>query len=185
MTNVYTDADYLSAHKQKSRIFWFFIGITVLYALFCGILVSYHASLPYGTDSPLAKACVYVATVIYAVFAYVYLSIKHARVRRYCKMLDNVNEGMKTSERNFFYEYRKPTLQKDNVDVVTCLFGVWSNRKQQWTEREVYYDAEKELPPFENGDLVRYVTQGNVMVQYEILQKGALEFHEEATTEEE
>lgn len=179
MTNVYTDADYLSAHKQKRRIFGFFMAVTAVYLLFCVIFVIHHALLPYGAKDVTAKVCVYGSTVVYAVFAYIYLSIKYLRIKRYCKMLDNVNEGIKTEERNFFYEYRPKTLQKDNVEVISCLFGVWNKRKQEWAEREVYYDVEKALPPFENGDLVRYVTQGNVMVQYEILAKKALEFHEE------
>ena len=93
-------------------------------------------------------------------------------------MLDNVNDGIKSVERNFFYEFRRDRLQKDNVDVVSCLFGVWDKRKGEWTEREVYWDVEKPLPLFSNGDLVRYITQGNVIVQYEIVQKGALEFNE-------
>ena len=55
-------------------------------------------------------------------------------------------------------------------------------------EREAYFDVEKPLPEFEEGDLVRYITQSNFIIQYEILQKRALEFEEvdedEETSEE-
>ena len=178
MTRVYTDADYVSAHAQKSRIFWFFILITVLWMLFCSGWVLYQSSLPYGENSILAKVSVYGTSGVYGIFAYVYVTIKYGRIKRYCKMLDNINEGLKSTERNFFYEFKRKTLQKDNVDVVACLFGVWNPKKAEWTEREVYWDVEKPLPNFENGDLIRYVTQGNVIIEYEIIQRGALEFSE-------
>ena len=45
-------------------------------------------------------------------------------------------------------------------------------------KREAYLDCEKPLPDFERGDLVRYVTQSNFIIQYEILQKNVLEIEE-------
>jgi hypothetical protein len=41
-------------------------------------------------------------------------------------------------------------------------------------EREAYFDKEKPLPDFARGDLVKYVVQGNFIVQYEVLERGAL-----------
>ena len=45
-------------------------------------------------------------------------------------------------------------------------------------KREAYFDCEKQLPDFSRGDLVRYVTQSNFVIQYEILQKQVLEIEE-------
>ena len=42
-------------------------------------------------------------------------------------------------------------------------------------EREVYWDPEKDLPDFERGDLIRYITQSNFILQYEILEKSAVD----------
>ena len=39
-------------------------------------------------------------------------------------------------------------------------------------------DAEKPLPGFSRGDLVRYITQSNFIIQYEILAKEVLEIEE-------
>ena len=44
--------------------------------------------------------------------------------------------------------------------------------------REAYMDAEKPLPDFSRGDLVRYITQSNFIIQYEILAKEVLEIEE-------
>ena len=183
MVKVYTDADYLSAHNQKRKIFWFFMLITFIYAGVCTACILYHTSLPYGENALWAKIIVYTLSVIYALFAYIYLAIKFSRVRRYTKMLDNLNVGIKSVERHYFFEFRKQSLQKDNVDAVAGVFGVWNNRRHEWQEREVFFDKEKPLPPFDNGDLVRYITQGSMMIEYEIIQKQALEFTEEEVDE--
>ena len=112
------------------------------------------------------------------------MSIKYSRVRRYCKMLSYVGEGLKAEECNYFYTFREKSLQKDNIDVVGCVFETWSKKKCEWMEREAYFDPEKPLPDFGSGDLVRYVVQSNFIVQYEILERHAYEFSEYEEDEE-
>ena len=68
-----------------------------------------------------------------------------------------------------------------------CVFETWSKKKQEWLDREAYWDNEKPLPPFESGDYVKYIVQSNIVIQYEILEKHALEFEivdEDAEAEE-
>ena len=36
-------------------------------------------------------------------------------------------------------------------------------------DRKIYCDKEKPLPEFTKGDEVRYLTQGNVILEYEII----------------
>lgn len=179
MVSVYTDADYLSAYKQKQRLFYIFVGVSAVYLAFCIGWWIYFMGLPYAVSKFWPKACVYTASVLYTVFAFVYLSIPYGRVRRYNKMLSYVCEGLKTEEKNFFYSFREKSLQKENIDVISCIFETWNKKKQEWMEREVYLDAEKPLPEFDSGDYVRYVTQSNFIIKYEILQKQALEFEED------
>ena len=50
-------------------------------------------------------------------------------------------------------------------------------------EREVYFDVEKEWPDLEQGDRVRYVLQSNFIIQYEVLERGALKDNESAPPE--
>lgn len=186
MVSVYNDADYMSAYKQKQRIFGVFMGITLFYVAFCIAWLIFHISLPYADPrDTLPKAMVYVATSLYVVFTFPYMAIKYSRVRRYFKMLTYVNEGLKVEEKNYFYTFREKSLQKDNIDVVGCVFETWNKKKQEWLEREAYWDAENPLPAIESGDFVRYVTQSNFIIQYEILERHALEFEEEEDEEEE
>jgi hypothetical protein len=113
-----------------------------------------------------------------------FMAIKYGRVRRYYKILTYINEGMKAEECNYFYTFREKSLQKDNVDVVGCVFETWSKKKSEWLEREVYFDPEKPLPDFGSGDYVRYIAQSNFIIQYEILERHAYEFTEYDEDEE-
>lgn len=185
MISVYTDADYLSACKQKQRIFYVFMGITLAYLAFCVGWLIYHMSLPYAdSKQALPRVLVYVVSAVYIALIFPFMAIKYSRVRRYCKMLGYVSEGLKIEEKNYFYSFREKSLQKDNIDVVGCVFETWSKKKQEWLEREAYFDPEKPLPEFESGDLVKYITQSNFIVQYEIVERHALEFEEEEDDEE-
>ena len=179
MISVYSDAEYLAAYKQKQRIFRGFMGVTLFYLAFCAGWLIYYISLPYNDPmQALPKWSVWVGTALYVIFLFPYMGIKFSRVRKYFKMLTYVSLGLKNVETNHFYCFDEPSLQKDNIDVVSCVFETWNKKKCEWMEREVYFDPERPLPPFESGDYVRYITQSNFVIQYEILQKKALEFEE-------
>ncbi len=179
MVSIYSDAEYLSAYKQKQRIWWTFIGVTVLYLTICVGLVCYHASLPYADPrltSP--KSIVYVLTALYIAFVYPYMGIKYGRVKRYFALLNQFSYGIKQEENNYFYCFDRCVLEKNSISAESCVFETWSKKKCEWNEREAYFDVECDRPPFENGDYVRYITQSNFVIEYEILQKKALEFEE-------
>lgn len=179
MVSVYTDAEYLAVYKQKKKIFGVFLAVTAAYLIFCVAWWIYFMSLPYNDDKQtLPKMLVYVISVLYMIFAFPYLGIKYSRCNRYYKMLTYVSIGLKNEEKNHFYCFEKKTLQKDNIDVTSCVFEAWNKKKQEWMDREAYWDGEKELPPFESGDFVRYITQSNFIIQYDILKKKELEFEE-------
>ena len=179
MISVYSDADYLSAYKQKKRIFRGFMIITLVYFAICIAMLIYHISLPYASKlDAIPKAVTYVISGLYIAFIFPYMSIKFSRARRYVKMLFYVSEGLKMEESNYFYIFRTKNLQKDHIDVISCVFETWSKKRQEWQEREVYFDLEKPQPEFENGDYVRYISQSNFLVQYEMIEKHAYDFSE-------
>ena len=179
MVSVYTDADFLATYKQKQRVWWVFMGVTLFYLAFCIAWLVYYISLPYNDPmQALPKWNVWIGSVLYVVFLFPFMGIKFSRVRKYYKMLTYVSSGLKNEEKNYFYCFEEKSLQKDNIDVIACVFETWSKKKCEWMEREAYFDPEMPLPPFESGDYVHYIVQSNFVIQYEILQKKALEFEE-------
>ena len=94
-------------------------------------------------------------------------------------MMYYLSEGIKNEEICYFLCFEKKDLQKDFVDVMGCVFTTWNKKKSEWMEREAYFDVEKELPDFQEGDLVKYVVQSNFIVQYDIIKRHAIEFEYE------
>jgi hypothetical protein len=179
MVKVYSDDDFNAICEQKKKVTYLFIGVSAVYLAICIACLIYHISLPYADPMlALPKWIMYVVTVVYVAFAFPYLGIKYSRVRRYYRMLYYVSEGIKNDEQNYFVGFESCDLQKDYVDVVSCVFMTWNKKKQEWMRREAYMDAEKPLPDFSRGDLVRYITQSNFIIQYEILAKEVLEIEE-------
>lgn len=185
MTTIYNDADYMAVYKQKKKLWGIFLGVTAAYLVICMAWWLYFISLPYKDPmQTLPKTFVFVLSAVYVLFAFPYLAIKYSRVRRYFKLMTYLSEGLKNEEKNYFYCFAEEKLQKENIDVVGCVFETWSKKKCEWMEREAYFDPEKALPEFESGDYVHYIVQSNFIVQYEVLQKKALEFEEVEEDEE-
>ena len=177
---VYKDADLLAAYKQKNKTLLVFWGITLVYLAVCIAMVVFHTSLPYASDlDVIPQAVTYVLSAVYVIIVFPFMVIKYHRVKKYLTMLTFLSKGLKMMEINYFYTFREQKLQKDNIDVLSCVFATWSKKKEEWMEREIYADVEKPTPDIDSGDLVRYITQSNILVQYEVLQKHAYEFYEE------
>ena len=49
------------------------------------------------------------------------------------------------------------------------IFSEWSKKKSEYMDRKVHCVTEKPLPQFRTGDKVRYLTQNNVMLEYETI----------------
>ena len=179
MVSVYNDADYLAVYKQRKKLWTIFCVITAAYLAYCVAWLVFHISLPYKDPMQnLAQAMVFMATALYVVVIFPYMAIKYSRVNRYYKLMTYLSLGLKNEEKNYFYCLEEKSLQKDNIDVIGCIFETWNKKKCEWMDREAYWDLEKETPNFDSGDYVQYITQSNFIVQYRILQKQALEFEE-------
>ncbi len=169
----------MAIYRQRRKLFWLLFAVTAVYVGICVGLAFYHASLPYASPKQaLPKWIAGILSVAYAIFAYPFWVIKYGRVRKYYKLLGYISTGLKNEETNYFYCFDENKLQQNNLDVVACVFETWNKRKREWMEREAYADPELPLPPFESGDYVHYIVQSNFVIEYEILQKKALEFEE-------
>ena len=179
MIKVYSDEDFSQVYRQKNNVLYVFFGVLAFYLLGCIVCLCYYMSLPYADPNLyIPKLIVYLLTVGFVGFSFPFMGIKFRRVSKYYKMLHYISDGMKNEEKNYFVKFEKCEIQKDNVDAVACVFMTWNRKKQEWMRRELYFDVEKPLPNFERGDLVRYISQSNFIIEYEILAKSVLDIEE-------
>ncbi|MDD6996124.1 MAG: hypothetical protein SPH68_07735 [Candidatus Borkfalkiaceae bacterium] len=172
MQRVFTDDDFNAIVDQKKRVLAVFFVVLAVYLALAVCSLIYYTSLPYKDDmQKYPKAVMFVSTSLFVVFLFLYMGIKFHRVKKYYKMMYYLSEGLKNVEENYFVGFELNDLQKDGVDAISCVFKTWSYKKKEWMRREAYWDVEKRLPPFEEGDLVRYVVQSNFIVAYDITRK--------------
>ena len=169
MTVIFNDNDLIDSFKQKRLLFRIYMGVLAAFIAICLVCVLYYISLPF--EDPLQivpKLIVCVATCVFVIFSYIFLGIKYHRARKYYKIISYLSVGMKQENNSIFLRYEEPEL-KDGVDYYVLTFCEWSQKKSEYMDRKIYCDKEKPLPQFKAGDMVRYLTQGNIIIEYEIL----------------
>ena len=175
MTDYFTEDDLTKVTKQKKRVKAVYYIVLGLYLALSVALLVYYISLPYSgykdTESTvtLIKVIEYVASGLFVIFSFIYLGIKYKRTKRFYKMCYNMATGLRETSTGSFFEYDEKIQDKDGVDFKSLIFLEWNKYKQEFFERKVLVFYEKPFPEIPPEANVTYVTQGNVLVSYEIL----------------
>lgn len=173
MVQVYNEGDYATTYKQKKRFLTtFLITLAALLALNALAFVIYTRQ-EYKTPlkAPLLAFNV-ISCSVYAVVYYVLFSIKYKRISSYARMLDYFKTGLKETGRHAFVRVDSSMTEKDGVRFVPLVFLEWSDKFQDYFERNILFDTEKPIPMFKKGQMVVHETQGNVLVAYELFDDG-------------
>lgn len=166
MISIYRDEDLVEAYKQYKKIFLFYAAIAAVYAVFLAAIIAYYVSLPYEDPAQTTVKIIFgVVTGAFIIFSFPYLEIKFRRIKAYYKLLGGISSGIKNVDVSYFSHIDDWDVY-DGVDVNVLVFKKWNEKKQEWDERKLYVDAEKDLPEFKENEEVRAVTFGNIVVQY-------------------
>ena len=169
MTVIFNDSDLLSAYSQKRKIFWFYMLVLAVFAALCITCLVVFMNMPYKAPAQaIPKWIVYVASVLFVIFSFPYLGIKYLRIRKYYKLIAYLSVGLKQVNESKFLRYEDYET-KDGVDLYILIFSEWNAKKSEYMDRKIMFDTEKPLPEFQGGDIVRYLSQGNLMVAYEVI----------------
>ncbi len=171
MTFLYQDGDLYAAAAQRRRILWIFYAVTALFAGGFVALTVCYTQLPYGDPNGgwmTALTCILAA--VYVLFAFPYLGIPFKRCNSYYKMLKGVSSGRKENFAAPFAGIEDWTVW-DGVDVNVATFEVKNIKREEVMLRHIYVDGERDFPPFEEGKSARLITQGNLLLAYELLEE--------------
>lgn len=169
MTKLYSDADLWDAHMQRRKILGVFLGVTGVCLLGFIALTVLYTQLPYKDPAGpwvIAATCVLVGA--YMIFAFPFMGIKFKRSNCYCKMLGFISVGLKEHSVLPFIDI-EDWVTRDGVDCNVAVFAIKNIKKEEMLRRLIYVDGEKEFPPFEAGQTVSLISQGNLLIEYEFL----------------
>lgn len=171
MTRYYTDDIYQRSEKQRKKYFFIYLVCLFVFLAFSVAMIIWYRQLPYRSPKiATVKWVHYPVTVLFVIFSFVYLEIPYKRVRKFCKLCVNIKTGIKETFEGSFLERDNSLVSKDGVDCKSLVFIEWNKYKKVYFERKVYVFYELPYPEIPEKAIVRYVTQGNVLYEYEILQ---------------
>lgn len=169
MTRLYRDVDLWNAYKQRKRILsGFFIATGLFLAGFFAVFI-YFLMLPYeDPNGTWATAVACILAALYIIFLFPYMGICFKRANAYFRMLRYISVGLKEYTVAPFSGIEDWTTV-DGVDVNVATFRVHNYKRDEDMIRQIYVDGEKDFPPFEEGQSVRMISQGNLLIEYEIV----------------
>jgi len=170
MENYFVEQDYIKARQQRKKVLLgYFIVLFVYIAISAGMF-AWYLTLPYASPTiGTVKLIQYPVSGVFVIFSFIYLGIPFKRVNRYYRMTYNLLTGIKETTTGSFFEYDETLQDKDGVDFKSLIFLEWNKYKKDFFERKVLVFDERPFPEFKENTNVRYVTQGNVLISYEIL----------------
>ena len=170
MTEIYQEQDFITAAKQKKKIYTvLFITLGIYLAAAMG-LWGWYFTLPYRSPT-ITKVKVLQSLLIgvYIIFLFIFCGIKVRRIRRYCIMLKHLKTGLTEENGGMFLRFDETIEVHEGVDYYTMILSEWYEKKEEFYERKVLIDAEKAHPNLNKGDVVSYITQGNILLRYEVV----------------
>ncbi len=170
MTKYFFNEEFYKAKKQRKIVLSIYLVVLAIYLVLSVGFFLWFRTLPYKSAEIIkVKILHYGLTAIFVIFSFIYLGVPYKRVNRYYRMTLNMIHGLKETFVASFLEYDESIRDKDGVDYKSLIFIEWNKYKQDFYERRVLVPYEKEFPKFEENQNVKFITQGNVLVSYEIL----------------
>lgn len=169
MTAYFSDEILQSCAKQrkKARNIYLVCFLSV-YLVFSAIMLVWYMRLPFHSPTiKTVKWIHYSMTVVFIILSFIYLGIIYKRVNRYYKLCYNMKYGIRETFEGSFLEYDGQVSNKDGVDCKTLVFLEWNKYKKVYFERKVYVLYELPFPEMQERAVYKYVTQGNVLIEYE------------------
>ncbi len=170
MTEVYSGSELQAELAYRKRFRIIFYSIFGVVAAIDAACVVFAALLPY--KSPLAvypKLVAYGVSALFIVLSYPFLAIKYRRLRAYIKLLTHLSSGLKEGSKGELISFSKDIEVREGVDFRSLNFYEYNDFKKGYFVRKVLLDAEKPRPEINPGEIVHYLTQGNVLMSYRIL----------------
>lgn len=196
MTLIYFHEEQLTAiKKQRKKLLTIFYVVLGFYVLITAGMITWNALLPYASSmQTTVKIIEYVVTAIVIIFLFVFMGIPYKRTNKIYKFCKRLSTGVRETSEGSFFEYDEDIQDKDGVDCKSLIFIEWNKYKNDYFERKVLVFYEQPFPEIPESAQVRFVTQGNFLIEYEILEvpekteneteEGVKEIKEEIKTEE-
>lgn len=169
MTELYNIQELIEEKRRKKRMLTVWLIMLSLFIMITVAVVVSFAVLPYGTSKSVFMLANVVLSVIFGGYTMFLFSMKYGRLRSYVKMLSYLHSGKVDTYSGWFLRFDKTLEVKEGVDYYTMILLEYNPHKNEYYERKVLIDMEKSVEFIPELRLVKYQTQGNVLLRYKLL----------------
>ena len=168
MINIYTDSDFTVSRKRRNKLLAVFFTVLAVYLAANAVVYAFFLLEPYNTPKkPLLLALHGVLAAAFFLFVFIFMGIKFKRVKNYNKTLYYIKNGIKEEYEGEFLRFSEEDELKDGNEFDCMIMREWNHYKQDYFERKVLLDKNKPRPDFKENQKIKFITQGNVLVEYE------------------
>lgn len=165
-------AELPEARKKRNLYLIIYLLCALAYVVLTVGCFLWYASLPYGSKTTgTIKLIHYAVSFLFVVFSFIYMYIVFKGANRYYKLVKNLSQGIKETSTAQFIGYSHQIQDKDGVEMRALLFKEWNKYKNEFYERKVLVFADRDFPEIEEDAFVSFVTQGNVLISYQIQER--------------
>lgn len=166
----FTQEDIEVVSKQRKKAI---IGLYSILAIFLIVSIGYilwYMTLPYKSPTiKIIKLLHYATHFFFVILFFIYAGIYFKRINKRYKMQRNMEIGIKETSIGTFLEYCEEIQENDGVDFKSLVFIEWNKYKKNFFERKVLVFADRPFPEIELDAKVQFITQNNVLLEYEYL----------------
>lgn len=168
MNSVYSENDFVQAKKEKKKLLAVFFAVLAVYLAANAVVYAFFLLEPYRTPKKTLFLTLHgVFAAAFFLFVFIFMNIKYKRVSNYNKTLYYIQNGIKDEYEAEFLKFSDEDELKDGNEFDAMIMWEWDKYKQTYFERKVLLDKNKEKPDFKEHQKIKFITQGNVLVEYE------------------
>lgn len=171
MTAVFTEKEKKDAFGERKKLLtiWF-IALGVYLALEATMITLNIVNVVKYRDRSLYVPFMLTSIILCTVFgagSLFFFAIKFRLTRKYCRMLREMKQGLKDKGQGVFIAINPEISEKDGVFFYKMVLDCPPMKRGDITTREVLVERNHALPPFETGDVIRFITHANILMAYE------------------
>lgn len=161
------DENYLKKIElQKKRLLTVYFILLAVAVIIEAVVIFFNAYLPYGNEyKTLLQLVMYSVAIIFSVYSVLFFTITYGRVKTYYDFVDGIMVGNKKETPVTVIKLSRELIS-GKIDGYTLAVLEWSDAENDFVERTINIDNEKEIPDFEKGEIITVATCSNYLYSY-------------------
>ena len=170
---VFSSEDIRVARSSRKKLLWVWFAVLAVWLAAIGTMIGVNIyQVVVNADRSLHIPFTVLSILLTAVFGgftLFHFSIKFKLTHKYCRMLRDIERGLKDTMTGTFLRFDDTIQTKDGVYFYDMELDCKPLRRDDITLRKVLIEHTIPHPDFCEGDKIKFTTHANILVSYEVL----------------